>query len=219
MAAQAWWQPAARTHEDQWEAGPDAPPARVRTGDADRPGAERHGAGGDERASFAQRFPWLQPGARRDASGRAECDELYDPSSVHIPDGAISAMTPFEKQVRGSGTRRRARAPRALESSLTARVRVAAHGQFWQLKRHAMDLILLVRCGSFYNILEPDTDAALAVGLNPTRSANGKGIKCGFSATKAAFRHWAERFIGARARPEDVRRVGAQRRRRPLPVG
>ena len=100
MAAQAWWQPAARTHEDQWEAGPDAPPARVRTGDADRPGAERHGAGGDERASFAQRFPWLQPGARRDASGRAECDELYDPSSVHIPDGAISAMTPFEKQVR-----------------------------------------------------------------------------------------------------------------------
>lgn len=220
MAAQAWWQPAARTHEGEWEAGPDGPPARVRTGDADRPGAERgdDGAGGDERASFAQRFPWLQPGVRRDASGRAERDELYDPSSVHIPESAISAMTPFEKQVRGPEPRRRVRAPRPFESR-SQLGSASRPGQFWQLKRHAMDLILLVRCGSFYNILEPDTDAALAVGLNPTRSANGKGIKCGFSATKAAFRHWAERFIGARARPEKYgRRVEAKRRRRPLPV-
>ena len=74
-----------------------------------------------------------------------------------------------------------------------------------------MDVILLVRCGSFYNILEPDTDAALAVGLNPTRNANGKGIKCGFTATKAAFRHWAERFIGERAL-----KASLSRRTRPL---
>lgn len=57
-----------------------------------------------------------------------------------------------------------------------------------------MDIVLLIRCGSFYNILGPDVTAAIGIGLNPTRAAGGK-IKCGFSATKAAFRHWAERFI------------------------
>lgn len=67
--------------------------------------------------------------------------------------------------------------------------------QYWELKRYAMDIIMLVRCGSFYNILGPDTAAALSIGLNPTRNANGKGIKCGFTATKAAFRHWVERFL------------------------
>ena len=70
------------------------------------------------------------------------------------------------------------------------------NSQFWELKRDAMDVVLLVRCGSFYNILGPDVPAAIGIGLNPTRAAGGK-IKCGFSATKAAFRHWAERFIAS----------------------
>lgn len=58
-------------------------------------------AGDSERTeTLSERFPWLRPGARRDASGRSEGHPSYDPSTVHIPDSALSTMTPFERQVR-----------------------------------------------------------------------------------------------------------------------
>ena len=64
---------------------------------------QQHGwtAGDSERTeTLSERFPWLRPGARRDASGRSEGHPSYDPSTVHIPDSALSTMTPFERQVR-----------------------------------------------------------------------------------------------------------------------
>lgn len=38
--------------------------------------------------------------------------------------------------------------------------------QFWGLKRQAMDLVLFVRHGSFYNLFDCDADVGLRVGLN-----------------------------------------------------
>lgn len=40
------------------------------------------------------------------------------------------------------------------------------HVQYWSIKCRAMDLVLFVRHGSFYNLFDSDADLGMRVGLN-----------------------------------------------------
>ncbi|GLC58458.1 DNA mismatch repair protein msh6 [Pleodorina starrii] len=65
--------------------------------------------------------------------------------------------------------------------------------QFWSVKCRAMDLVLFVRHGSFYNLFDLDADVGLRVGLNISgrRDANMWKVGC----TRDAFPSWATKVL------------------------
>ena len=115
MAAAAWWTQGSEVIEaeagrsgvlhggERVEDGGEKLARRERerrdedNGDVTRGRDDDEEGGGEGRESA---FPWLEPGMRRDASGRSETHPLFDPSTLHVPHAALQNMTPFEKQVR-----------------------------------------------------------------------------------------------------------------------
>jgi DNA mismatch repair protein MSH6 len=66
------------------------------------------------------------------------------------------------------------------------------NAQYWSIKRDAMDLVLFVRVGAFYELYDLDADIGLRIGLNPmgsisSRDANMWKVGC----TAGAFHQWA----------------------------
>lgn len=72
-------------------------------------------------------------------------------------------------------------------------------GQYWSIKRHCMDIILFVRCGSFYELYDLDADVGMRVGLSAMgREGGGVGQpanmwKVGCNA--ASFGIWAAKVL------------------------
>jgi len=70
------------------------------------------------------------------------------------------------------------------------------NAQYWSIKRDAMDLVLFVRVGSFYELYDLDADIGLRIGLNPmgsvsSRDANMWKVGC----TAGAFHQWAGKVL------------------------
>jgi DNA mismatch repair protein MSH6 len=70
------------------------------------------------------------------------------------------------------------------------------NAQYWSIKRDAMDLVLFVRVGSFYELYDLDADVGLRIGLNPmgsipSREANMWKVGC----TAGAFHQWASKVL------------------------
>jgi hypothetical protein len=65
--------------------------------------------------------------------------------------------------------------------------------QYWAIKSRAMDLVLFVRHGSFYNLFDSDADLGMRVGLNLSGSRAPNMWKCG--CTAGAFATWAAKVL------------------------
>ncbi|KAG2482754.1 hypothetical protein HYH03_018348 [Edaphochlamys debaryana] len=65
--------------------------------------------------------------------------------------------------------------------------------QFWSIKSRAMDLVLFVRHGSFYNLCDTDADVGMRVGLNLSGSRTPNMWKVG--CTRDAFPAWAAKVL------------------------
>eukprot|EP00963_Diacronema_lutheri_P003801 scaffold287_cov337-Pavlova_lutheri.AAC.164 len=65
--------------------------------------------------------------------------------------------------------------------------------QFWNIKSQRMDLVLFVRCGSFYNLFDIDADIGTRVGLNACGKPKPNMWKVGCTAT--SFTTWANKIL------------------------
>lgn len=66
--------------------------------------------------------------------------------------------------------------------------------QYWSIKKDAMDLVLFVRVGSFYELYDTDADVGLRVGLNPMGTGPEANMwKVGCNA--GSFQHWAAKVL------------------------
>lgn len=65
--------------------------------------------------------------------------------------------------------------------------------QFWRIKCQRMDLVLFVRCGSFYNLFDIDADVGARVGLNACGKPKPNMWKVGCTAT--SFTSWANKIL------------------------
>eukprot|EP00775_Hariotina_reticulata_P009344 gene9344-9507_t len=63
--------------------------------------------------------------------------------------------------------------------------------QFWGIKSRAMDVVLFVRHGSFYNLFDVDADVGLRVGLNLSGAPAANMWKVGCH--KDYFASWASK--------------------------
>jgi DNA mismatch repair ATPase MutS len=71
--------------------------------------------------------------------------------------------------------------------------------QYWSIKRHCMDIILFVRCGSFYELYDLDADVGMRVGLSAMgREAGGVGQQTNMwkvGCNAASFGNWAAKVL------------------------
>ena len=124
-------------------------------GDSSSPGSALAGP-----AQYADRerrlFPWLAPERRRDASGRAPSDPLYDPTTLKLPAG-------FPKCVDADG--------RAFAVS-------PGQAQWWRFKASHFDAVVMFKMGKFYELFEMDAHVGAAdLGLAYMK---GEQPHCGF---------------------------------------
>lgn len=115
-------------------------------------------------ARDAERFPFLQPGAVRDASGIKPGDLNYDPRTLRIPPGWFKAMKVTEAQ-----------------------------RQWWELKAHNFDSVLLFKMGKFYEMFE--MDAHVGADVLGLQYMKGEQPHCGFP--EASYASYAEKLARA----------------------
>lgn len=86
--------------------------------------------------------------------------------------------------------------------------------QYWNIKKHNMDLVLFVRVGSFYELYDTDADVGLRVGLKLVGGVEHANFwKCGCRAS--SFHLWANKCLSlgySVGRVEEIRSLGGDDR-------